>query len=363
MATGDTAPAPLAIPPPPIEPLSDDDGSSPLSDVEDKDGDPDDLHNLNDATPNNRDEEASSVDDLSDANDTEAETERLYDTPRNPIRHTDVILDQPAGIQPFARTPTRLRRHNRRAKEAKDDDDGHFSEEDFSIASSPPARERKTAKRRQSPVLDILVEAATQDNESRKRKRASMPVEKPEPTQLPQKRTGSVPAPKRQDLDGDTSMVDEEEASLPTNSGEHSADETINPTVGEDEHVQGTPSDHKVIPKKQTRSGSKKLKAAEQPAETDEPTEEGRGATLPRGDGNNAGEYEQAEADIEEAEIAHRNEEERTLFPHFLRILTSADRTLASREEEGRFRAASSNRETVHNFPRQVCYCTPHWYQ
>ncbi|KAL7628003.1 hypothetical protein AAE478_002199 [Parahypoxylon ruwenzoriense] len=310
MATGDTAPAPLTIPPPPIEPLSDDDGSSPLSDVEDKDADPDDLHGLNDAVHGDRDEEASSADDLSDANDTEAETERLYDTPRNPTRHKDVDLNPPADRPDYERTPSKLRQHHRRTREAKDEDDGPLSEEDVSMASSPPAQETETPKKRQPPTLDVLVEVASQEVESRKRKRSSMPAENSEPPQFVRKRTSSVPVINRQDMDGDTVMADEEEPSLNAQSGEHSADEAINPAVGEDnadERPRENRSDAEAMSKKQTRSGSKKLKATEKPVETNEPPE----AVVPDEDGAHIGEEEQVEPDVdEEAEAAHKNEEE-----------------------------------------------------
>ncbi|KAI1807203.1 Sds3-like-domain-containing protein [Daldinia bambusicola] len=345
MATGDTAPAPLTIPPPPIEPLSDDDGSSPLSDVEDKDGDPGDLQSLNDATPDNRNEEVTSADDLSDANDTEAETERLYDTPRNPTRHKDVVLNKSAEGQVYERTPSKLRRHNTRTGQNKDTDNGPFYEE-VSIASSPPAQETKNLRRRQSPTLDILVEAASQEAESRKRKRASMPIENSEPTQLPQKRTGSVPTLSRQDIDGDTPMADEDDPSLHTNSGEHSADETTNAPANidrTDNNAQSAQSDQEAIPKKQTRSGSKKLKTTEQTIETDEPPEETAGNSVAEDDRAHAGEDEPLEADVdEEAEAAHRNEEElerkKTAFEQLTaiekRFATFRDRLYEERLEQ-----------------------------
>ncbi|KAI5865162.1 Sds3-like-domain-containing protein [Durotheca rogersii] len=313
MATGDTAPAPLTIPPPPIEPLSDDDGSSPLSDVEDKDPDPDDLHGLHAATPHGRDEAASSADDFSDANDTEAETERLYDTPRNPTRHTDVDLSKSvADGQVYKRTPSKLRQRHRRVREPKDEDDGPLSEEDVSMASSPPVQEIKTPKTRQSPTLDVLVEVVSKEVETRKRKRSSMPTEKAEPAQPLQTRTSSAPAINRRDVDGDTAMVDDGDPSLTANSGEHSPDETTHPAVGEEDgddrpRVRHS-ADRAATPKKHTRSGSKKLKATEKPVEMDEPPEE---AAAPEEDGAHTGEDEQVEADVgEEAEAAHKNEEE-----------------------------------------------------
>lgn len=311
MATGDTAPAPLAIPPPPIEPLSDDDGSSPLSDVEDKDADPDDIHGLNDTTPKHRDEDPSSLDDLSDANDTEAETERLYDTPRNPTRHKDVVLGRSTNGNLFERTPSKLRRNNRRTRDGKDEDDEPLSE-DVSIASSPPAQETKDPNKRLSPSLDILADLANQEAESRKRKRSSMPAEHSEPAEPLRKRNGSVPVPAKQDIDGDTPMADEDDPLSHTNSGEHSADETTNAIAGEngDQHARDPPSDQEVIPKKQTRSGSKKTKAAERTVETDEPSDGVARATATE-EGASA-EDDHAEADVdEEAEAAHKNEEER----------------------------------------------------
>ncbi|KAI0889249.1 Sds3-like-domain-containing protein [Annulohypoxylon maeteangense] len=343
MATGDTAPAPLTIPPPPIEPLSDDDGSSPLSDVEDKDADPDGMHGLNSATPNNRDEDLSSPDDLSDANDTEAETERLYDTPRNPTRHKDIVLSRQTDGHIYERASSKLRRHITRSGEDKDRDDAPLFEEEMSIASSPPAQETKTPNKNQSPILGILAEAASQEAESRKRKR-SLPAVTSVPPQLTRKRTGSVPTPSRQDMDGDTPMIDEEDPSLHTNSGEHSLDEANNVVAGEDDgddHAQGNQSDSETVPKKQTRSGSKKLKAVEQPTGTDE-HEEGAAVAAIAEDGAHAAEDEQAEADVdEEAEAAHRNEEElerkRTAFDQLSaiekRFATFRDRLYEERLE------------------------------
>ncbi|KAG4220773.1 hypothetical protein PC116_g30748 [Phytophthora cactorum] len=146
-----------------------------------------------------------------------------------------------------------------------------------------------------------------------------MPIENSEPSQLPQKRTGSVPTPNRQDLDGDTPMADEDDPSLHTNSGEHSADETTNAVAGADHtdnNAQSAQSDQEVVPKKQTRSGSKKLKTTEQTIEADETPEETVGDTVAEDDGAHAGEDEPLEADVdEEAEAAHRNEEERMVIP------------------------------------------------
>ncbi|KAI0007072.1 Sds3-like-domain-containing protein [Xylariaceae sp. FL0662B] len=345
MATGDTAPPPLAIPPPPIEPLSDDDGSSPLSDVEDKDADPDDLHDMNDVGPANRDEDASSADELSDANDTEAETERLYDTPRNPTRQKDVILRQSADEQIHERTPSKLRQQIATIKHVEDDDDEPLSEEAVSLASSPPAQVIEGPEKLQSPTLDLLAEAAKHEAESRKRKRSSMPVESSEPAQPLQKRPGSVPAPNRQDADGDTAMADEEEPSTNTNSGEHSADEGVNVTVAEeagDERAQEVQSDHETLPKKQTRSGSKKAKGSEKPAEGDGPPEGGVNGIAPEQDATHAGDDEHVEANVdEEAEAAHKNEEERTAHTIEVNPKARANRIMTVERKKAAFEQLS----------------------
>ncbi|RYP64560.1 hypothetical protein DL770_009169 [Monosporascus sp. CRB-9-2] len=314
MATGDTAPPPLTIPPPPIEPLSDDDNSSPLSDVEDKDDDPDDIHGLGHSPIfHGRDPEVSSVDDLSDANDTEAETERLYDTPQNPTRHKNVVLDdQSAEGQVYERTPSKLRQHQSTVED--DDDDEPLSDEDVSMASSPPAQETKPPEKLQSPTLDILAEAAKQEAENRKRKRSSLPVG-PQPQEPLAKRTGSVPASSRLDGDGDTAIADEEDPSLHTHSGEHSADEgplVVTEEAEQRKAVEEAPSDHEAHPPpKLTRSGSKKKKDLEGAAEATRPSDEARGGADAEEEHTHTGDDEPVADEIDgEAEAAHKNEEE-----------------------------------------------------
>ncbi|RYP85991.1 hypothetical protein DL769_000854 [Monosporascus sp. CRB-8-3] len=316
MATGDTAPPPLSIPPPPIEPLSDDDNSSPLSDVEDKDDDPDDIHGLGHGPIiHERDPDDSSVDDLSDANDTEAETERLYDTPQNPTRHKNVVLNnQSAEGQVYERTPSRLRQHQNQNAVEDDDDDEPLSDEDVSMASSPPAQQTTPPEKLQSPTLDILAEAAKQEAENRKRKRSSVPAES-QPQEPLTKRTGSVPASSRLDGDGDTAIADEEDPSLHTHSGEQSADEgplVVTEEAKQRKTVEEAPSDHGAHPPpKLTRSGSKKKKDLGDAAEATRPSDEARGGADAEEEHTHTGDDEPVADEIDEgAEAAHRNEEE-----------------------------------------------------
>ncbi|CAJ2512862.1 Uu.00g009810.m01.CDS01 [Anthostomella pinea] len=314
MATGDTAPPPLSIPPPPTEPLSDDDGSSPLSDVEDKDDDPDDIHGRS-PIANHHDDEPSSPDNLSDANDTEAETERLYDTPRNPTRHKDVPLDQSAAGSVYERTPSKLRQANSTVAGGNYDDSGRLSDEDVSMASSPPAQPLEAPEKLQSPTLDILAEAANQEAENRKRKRPPVELGAAEPEQPLRKRTESAPPPSQEVPDNDIAMADEDDPSSNTNSGEHSADEGVNATAGDDEVDKpppGAPSDRETGPRKPTRSSSRKLKGPEDKAERGVSPEAGVDGTAPEEDGAHTGDDEHMEVDVDgEAEAAHKNEEER----------------------------------------------------
>ncbi|KAJ8132540.1 hypothetical protein O1611_g1089 [Lasiodiplodia mahajangana] len=316
MATGDTAPPPLSIPPPQIEPLSDDDGSSPLSDVEDKDEDPDDLPDEGNLT-NNENDDFSFPDNQSDANDTEAETERLYDTPQQTTRHKDVIFDRSAAETVYERTPSKLRQRPKALSRTGGHQHTPLSDDDISMASSPPLPPTESLEKLPSPTLDILAQAAvTQEVESRKRKRASLPTEATELDQPPRKRADSVPPADQAAVDGDATMVDEDDPSSNTNSGEHSTDEAIEPTVGDDEPEPDEPaqqpqSEHTNV-RKQTRSSSRKLKGADETVDAGVPTGESLDGTVPEEDEAHTGEDEHMEVDVdEEAEAAQKNEEER----------------------------------------------------
>ncbi|KAI1328385.1 hypothetical protein F5Y16DRAFT_160219 [Xylariaceae sp. FL0255] len=310
MATGGTAPPPLSIIPPQIEPLSDDDNSSPLSDVEDKDDDPDDLHDDNSLT-NNDNDDLSLPDNLSDANDTEAETERLYDTPQNPVRHKDVDAGHSAEDNVYERTPSKLRQENKPASDSNDDDDEPLSDEDISMASSPPAQATEPSPKLQSPTLDILAEVANQESENRKRKRSSLPVDPTEEEAPSPKRTDSISSPKQPVADGDTAMADDDDPSANLNSGDQSADECRNPTAGDEaEPDESVPPEQDTTLRKSTRSSSRKLKDAEDLAELDKPIADRVDGAAPEEDAH-TGEDEQMDVDLdEEAEAAHKNEEE-----------------------------------------------------
>lgn len=301
MATGDTAPL-LSIQPPAIEPLSDDDdGSSPLSDLG---GSQNDLE-LPDESPDvGREDESDD-----DANDTEAETERLFPTPQNPTRHTDAL--GPGSV--FERTPTKLRQGTR----VDDDEDEPLSELQGSFTSSPPRAQSSdppTAEKLPSPTLDILAAAAAaQDTDVRKRKRSSLPPDSVDDDQRLRKRSGSPQDLGQGDQDGDVVMADDEDPSTNTNSGDEGI---IEPTTNEEHDEQGDDADAEAQieeesrARKQSRSGSKKRKTPR--AESDEPSEEAVEGTTAEEDGGHTGDDENTGADLdEEAEAAQRTEEER----------------------------------------------------
>ncbi|KAK8027208.1 hypothetical protein PG991_004264 [Apiospora marii] len=330
MTTGATAPPPppLTIPPPPIEPLSED-GSSPLSDVEDKDDEHDDLSLLaqhqEPKHANVEDDTHLSDGDLSEANDTEAETERLYDTPQTATRHRDMTLKQNAGEQGFEHTPTKLRKTTAAHLQPDMED-----EEDDDVFPPPPIAQGHSSlavEKLPSPTLDILAEAAAnQEAEGRKRKRPSLHAAEADDAP-PSKLAAPVSTEQAKDSDGDVTMADEEDARFHSNSGEQSADETVdavNPIVyhrasetGDGPAENGTLDQKGDEPtyRKQTRSGARRQRGAVNPEKRiglEGPAEEG-GPDIPTAeeDGTRAGEDDRhPEVDADEAEAAHRNEEE-----------------------------------------------------
>ncbi|KAK8049592.1 transcriptional regulatory protein DEP1 [Apiospora phragmitis] len=370
MTTGGTAPPPpLTIPPPPIEPLSED-GSSPLSDVEDKD----DEHNGLNLLAQHQEKRHDTVEDdahlsdgdLSEANDTEAETERLYDTPHTATHHRDLVLKQNAGDHGFEHTPTKLRKTTAAHPEPDMEDDDILSERSINSSPPPPAAHSPSPpaiEKLPSPTLDILAEAAAnQEAEGRKRKRPSLhaaQVDDAPPVKL------AVPAQAEQakDSDGDVTMADEEDARFHSNSREQSADETldaVNPTVYncEDERVVGPDEsearDQKADEptyRKQTRSGARRQRGAVDPEkrirQEGSAEDTGSGVAAAEDDGTRTGEDDRhLEADADEAEAAHKNEEElerkRTAYDQ----LTSIEKRFATfRERLYEERLEQLNRE------------------
>jgi hypothetical protein len=362
MATGDTAP-PLALssPPPPSRDISPSNLSSPLSEPEDKDAygdeadldmrDPSDGHNTpsrNGVQGDAESDAASESDDDSklsevDIDDSEAETERLYNTPPKNGATRDMVNTAGDGNRRFTdrrdrvfeRSPSKLHQQLRADLEteevassrnsASEGEDGE--DDDVSMPSSEPDLDSVKGSRLRSPTLtkknQVLPskDAPTShprksSTESRKRKRPSL-AEHSETEQPLKKRTGSISAADHDSTD-DIAMNDDDGISTNPQSGSHTAEEDDEELVATTETKEELPdaAEEEVAvisrsrkgrrsPTKKRKSKSPEIAGTEEEA-PDEPPEDADAHSL---------EVPTPQADDEpvdeEAEAAHRNEEER----------------------------------------------------
>ncbi|KAI3397491.1 hypothetical protein diail_10703 [Diaporthe ilicicola] len=363
MATGGTAP-PIAMTNHPHSLLDQDSTvSSPLSEVEDKDAEPDDMDidvnsNRSDGdeppNPENRraqDPPAQPPHDDSDSNlseietnDSEAETERLYDTPRkNDTQPSDLVADAKnnpkqsphKAARAFPRSSSKLQGQTEAdlgAESGGDDNDGlsddrHDADDEDkgstveseadSEKEDGETREKVSQNQRTKSQESHIIASSTlagsgSDNsllDSRKRKRT--PVTERSGSNQPQReRAASIPEPG--DESSSLSKVESEDVALSNILGNKSAEHTA------DEDDEGTATKNavdiadsverptnEISKSKKSKRSTKKRKAssetAEEAPEGDEPT------AIPI----QTVEDEQAEGGIdEEAEAAHKNEEE-----------------------------------------------------
>ena len=329
----------------------DGDGSSSLSDIEDKDPE--------------QDEDAEGSDDLSnlsdEENDSEAETERLEESPDKFRLQQDVVLSSHGSNQIYDRSPSKL--HNQIIPNHRDDeeDDDPLSDDDMSINESPesPKSSPHEDPEPEPPTAPTSLEDSSGDNtkmlsvieaDTRKRKRSIMAgtgfdEDLGEPLR---KRTGSVMTPADEYAIEDDINHDEEVDTSNPISGNISGDEggaaheddhteKIEETVANDE----TAAETLEIPVSPKKRGRKKKKAAENGVDIhDEDPDAVADETALNGD-DEARNAEEDNADNEgddEAEAALKNEEERELP---LRAQVSwcrcADRNLQSRRSELRW--------------------------
>jgi hypothetical protein len=347
--------------------------SSPLSDVEDKDADVEEAdldvrdHDIAHGTPNKTGdmepdfEAASESDDESklsevDINDSEAETERLYDTPPKNSTTRDItstfgddtvhrqFTDRRDRV--FERSPSKLQQLLQAGIEADDATSARNSaseaeeenDDDVSMASSEPELHAVKDSEPQSPtqVKNSLAVSPSDPStsqlsrkdstESRKRKRSAL-ADNSESEQPLKKRTGSIDATERVFPADDIPMADDEGVSTNPQSGDHTAEEDDNDEVpGATEAKEELPDsvDEEIAlssrSKKVKRSQTKKRKSKSpgqadgQEEVPDEPPEDADVQSLevptPQAEDDHAEEVD------EEAEAAHRNEEER-MRAHF----------------------------------------------
>lgn len=341
--------------------------SSPLSDVEDKDAEPDemdlDLHNVtsgrpgtpkrngngvaDDSGPEEESDEESKLSEM-DINDSEAETERLYDTPPKNGASRDMlaILGEVGSRQfvdrrgrAFERSPSKLQQQLQAELDAENppSDNESLSEEeeddDASVASSEPEAESDVPTTRQlrSPSQakksqesgSIQDSAASQitrpeSQDSRKRKRSSL-AEQSESEQPLRKRTGSIGAPEGE-FSADDAAIADDEGGLSTNpqSGAHTGEEDNNDDAEPpalDEKAPAASEDETMEPsrgKKTKRSAPKKKpsKSPEGQATEDTNGEPPDDVDVPVVEAPTPQVEDEPAEDADEAEAAHKNEEE-----------------------------------------------------
>lgn len=364
MATGSTA-QPMAMANPPHSLLDQDSNvSSPLSEVEDKDAEPDDMDvdtqsNHTDGvdpldTGRGRaqgavhalhDDSESNLSDI-ETNDSEAETERLYDTPRK--NNTQAINIATVAADGSKQSPVKPNRTSQRSPskiqsrlqagivaepydednddltderhDADDEDKGSivYNEADSDEEEGGHRQQASQLQRNKSQEPHIVTSSTLagglSDNsteDSRKRKRSPL-VEQTGSSQPLRKRGGSTH--EAADSSSSLSKVMSEDVapdiSTENKSAEQSADEddeeiALKDTEDIADSVEKPPSEP-TRSKKSKRNSTKKRKSSEETAE------EARGTVVPASASINTAEEEHAEPEVdEEAEAAHRNEEER----------------------------------------------------
>lgn len=265
--------------------LEDSNVSSPLSEVDDGDANDDEIENMQ-IDSRNHDADNSSVsgdelpveniknvgsdsdsalsdagsDENSEANDTEAETERLYDTPRNQ-RQRDVVVDQYNQGQVFEHTPSKLRSAARLIGDDNNDrDDESLSGDDASVASGEDSPTKPPGSK------DTSVDGeGKRDSLERKRKRSPM-ADQSESDQPLRKRITSIGAAEAgadADADVDTPIHDDTTPAIPRSGDQSGGEEDdASATVQEAATDSERPETEIRAPKKVTRNGPKRKGAS-----------------------------------------------------------------------------------------------------
>ncbi|KAL0936428.1 transcriptional regulatory protein dep1 [Colletotrichum truncatum] len=228
--------------------------SSPLSDVEDKDGG-ESLDGMQlDPPQTHHDDALDSDSNLSEANDTEAETERLYDTPQAQ-RHKDVVVNQFNDGQIFERTPSKLQK----TFSVDGDDDSLSDRDDVSMLSSrgdeaSPSKPKKSTE-------PTSADGNSESIDTKKRKRSPI-AESSEPGQPSRKRTGSVVPHEQEQHKNNVEMQEDDAPSTNSHSGDHSATDDnvleLPPNKRGPSRDTHSPVKDSQITKKITRNGSKR---------------------------------------------------------------------------------------------------------
>jgi hypothetical protein len=312
------------------------DGSSSLSDIEDKEAEQDELEGAD-----------SDNDDECNANDSEAETERIENSPHKQRKLKSVVLNSKAESRTYERSPSRLQ--NQFTVGAEDDDDNdanNLSDDEVSLDESTKSQGLEGTERDLTTATTSL-EASSEgkgsitvlDATSKKRKRSQLTesgsVDMNGLEEPARKRTGSVVAAADDFAIDDTAsangdpetsnpisgnMSDVESPDLPDDE-EDENHEQIEEEFGADDETTG-PSDAREdsVQKSDKKRDWKKRGTSENGIknpvmEQCDDTIETSLTDMPTKDVVEAEDLEDA-ADIEgdEAEAAIRNEEERECY-------------------------------------------------
>ena len=257
--------------------------SSPLSEVDDKDANEEDINmhlgqgDENDssmtadghaeADHDGSDSESVLSDARSlahtDANDTEAETERLHDTPQH-RRQRDVVVDQYNEGQIFEHSPSKLRTTAVVQAEKDHVDDESLADDAASSVSGKSEAGESTSKN--ATTKDTSVDDENH-NESQDRKRKRSPATDNSETEQPlRKRTGSV-GPVEGDQDGAANEADVT-ATIDLSAQTSVAEEEAVSPQKQEASAEGSPVERETrATRKVTRSGSRNKEIL---ADTDE---------------------------------------------------------------------------------------------
>jgi len=411
MATSEPAPPVVPRSSPPIVDHDPSNASSPLSDVEDRDADGDEmdfelpspratslarqrqLEELDVASPSlstGTDGDESRLSEA-DVNDSEAETERLYDTPPKNTTGRDTVYRAPeAGVQlflerrtrPFEPSPSKLQRQFKAqtdgAEDASDNDSVSDADDDASRGSNEPGREAEPDESRQPSPAGKTLQSTAKDSlptvdtakdetiDTRKRKRSSAVEQSGEPLR---KRTGSVAAVESEFSADGTAIVDDEAPTPTILTREQTAEEedrgeadTSEPKSKDvpTQSIEDTPQPARS--KTAKRGTTKKRKGRGEGGGVDSPLDSPVDSGTPAADEDGARNAEDEHPELtaeEEAELAHK-EEERTYTdrPILETLLTSdtVERKKAAWEELSAIEKQFSNfRERFVSRPPPAC--------
>ncbi|KAM0305727.1 hypothetical protein ACHAPM_002112 [Fusarium culmorum] len=325
MAASASAPPHLSSPALGVADHDDSNVSSPLSEVDTKDDNDDEIEHMHldhdeeeslRRSPRKKPHVASDSDSVlsdahsdvaSDGNITEAETERLYDTPRHQ-RQRDVVVDQFNEGQVYEHTPSKL--HRSANLHDLGDDESAIDDDDASTGSPSVGGDSPT---KHATSHDEEMEGHKSDTQERKRKRT--PAAEPSETEQPlRKRTSSVHAHDAGALRQLEEMDLHDDTATPANgsSGTHTPVEEIDVSPRKKPASRETDLTERIsrVAKKNTRGSKRKAAAAADPDhDTDSGSHDGARDSGRGTDVDNQGDEADPDADEEVDSVTAHDEE------------------------------------------------------